>query len=292
MKIAAIADIHGNYQALISVIDHLERWNPDLVLVLGDIVNRGPRSKECLHLIQDRKKNQGWQVIKGNHEGYVLNFLDSSFSRTGFDFELRKVIFWTYQSLHEDELQYLNNLPEKISLDLDNGQTIRGVHASIIGDRVGIYPDSTDEELTKKVDAEADLFLVGHTHQPLIRSFQDTIICNVGSVGLPFDGNKKAAYAQFTHNKGHWSGDIVRVDYDLSIAAKDYLDSGFIPEGGPLADLVLAEHKLGWPQLSLWFKRYEKGVLAEEISLDQAVEELLQNPSIEKIRHDIPMSYP
>jgi len=243
-------------------------------------------------LIQGREKNHDWQVIKGNHEGYVLNFLDPSFSRTGIDFELRKVIFWTYQSLNEDELQYLNNLPEKFSLDIDSGQNVRGVHASTVGNRVGIYPDSTDEELIKKVDAEADLFLVGHTHQPLIRPFQDTIVCNVGSVGLPFDGNKRAAYAQLTHDKGNWSGGIVRVDYDLSTAAKDYLDTGFIPEGGPLADLVLAELKLGWSQLSPWFKRYEEVVLTGEISLDQAVEELLHDPRIEMIRHDIPMSFP
>lgn len=45
MKIATLADIHGNYQALITVIDHVERWKPDLVFVLGDIINRGPRGE-------------------------------------------------------------------------------------------------------------------------------------------------------------------------------------------------------------------------------------------------------
>ena len=54
MKIAALADIHGNYQALIAVIDHVERWKPDLVFVLGDIINRGPCSSDCLQLIQQK----------------------------------------------------------------------------------------------------------------------------------------------------------------------------------------------------------------------------------------------
>ena len=53
MKIAALADIHGNYQALITVLEHVESWKPDLVIVLGDIINRGPRSRDCLHLIQE-----------------------------------------------------------------------------------------------------------------------------------------------------------------------------------------------------------------------------------------------
>jgi predicted phosphodiesterase len=292
MKIAAIADIHGNYQALISILDHIDRWNPDLVFVLGDIINRGPRSIESLHLIQEREKNHGWKVIKGNHEGYVLNFLDPAFSRSGLEFELRRVIHWTYQALSRDELAYLENLPEKLSLDLDNSQAIRALHASTAGDRIGIYPHSTDDELVDKVDPEADLFMVGHTHQPLIRSYQNVIVTNVGSVGLPFDGDKRAAYAQFTYQDHQWRGNIIRVAYDLSAAAKDYYKTGFISEGGPMAEMILAELKLGWPQLSSWFRRYETRVLAGQISLTKAVEEFLINPHIEEIRDDRSMSYP
>ena len=292
MKIAAIADIHGNYQALITILDHIDRWNPDLVLVLGDIVNRGPRSRECLHLLQERERNQGWHLIKGNHEGYVLKFQDPAFLRSGPEFEIQRVIYWTYQTLSENELIYLENLPEKLSLDLDNGQVVRAFHASTAGDRIGIYPRSTEDELIQKVDLESDLFLVGHTHQPLIRPFRDMIISNVGSVGLPFDGDKRAAYAQFTYNIDQWTGNIIRLEYDLSAAARDYQETGFILEGGPMAEMILAELKLGWPQLLSWFKRYESNVLAGQISLEKAVKEFLINPNIEQPRNDISMSYP
>jgi predicted phosphodiesterase len=292
MKIAVIADIHGNYQALITVLDHLDRWNPDQVLVLGDIVNRGPRSKDCLHLIQERERLQDWLIIKGNHEGYVLQFLDPAFSRTGPEFELRKVIFWTYQSLNESELKYLNELPEKLRFDLKDGQSIVGYHASTAGDRVGIYPESTPGELKEKIDDSANLFLVGHTHQPLIRLYNDTIISNVGSIGLPFDGDKRAAYGQFIYHNKEWKGEIIRVEYDLSEASKDYHETGFIPDGGPMAELILAELKLGWPQLSSWFGRYESLVMSGELSVKKAVESFLQNPSVEQVRTNIPMSFP
>jgi predicted phosphodiesterase len=292
MKIAVIADIHGNYQALITVLDHLDRWNPDQVLVLGDIVNRGPRSKDCLHLIQERERLQDWLIIKGNHEGYVLQFLDPAFSRTGPEFELRKVIFWTYQSLNESELKYLNELPENLRFDLKDGQSIVGYHASTAGDRVGIYPESTPGELKEKIDDSANLFLVGHTHQPLIRLYNDTIISNVGSIGLPFDGDKRAAYGQFIYHNKEWKGEIIRVEYDLSEASKDYHETGFIPDGGPMAELILAELKLGWPQLSSWFGRYESLVMSGELSVKKAVESFLQNPSVEQVRTNIPMSFP
>ena len=51
MKIAIIADPHANYFALQATIDHVESWKPDAVVVVGDLVNRGPRPSECLHLV-------------------------------------------------------------------------------------------------------------------------------------------------------------------------------------------------------------------------------------------------
>lgn len=292
MKIAAIADIHGNYQSLIAAIDHIERWKPDRVLVLGDIINRGPRSLGCLHLIQEKIETDDWKIIKGNHEEYVLNFTDPDFPLHGLEFELRKIIYWTFQSLNENEIQSVAEMPEKLDLVLQDNQLIRGLHASTAGDRVGIYPDSSNSDLENLVDNKADVFLIGHTHQPFIKEFQGTVVINTGSVGLSFDGDKRAAYAQITFGKGGWTGEIIRIDYDLPAAVGDYEQSGFIPDGGPLAELVLEELKLGWPQLSHWFRQYKSRVLGGEISLDHAVAEYLQNPSIEHIRPDIPMFYP
>ena len=54
MKIAVLADIHANYRALETVVQHVENWRPDSVLVAGDIVNRGPRSFCCLEYIEKR----------------------------------------------------------------------------------------------------------------------------------------------------------------------------------------------------------------------------------------------
>ena len=48
MKIAVLADIHGNLPALEAVAAHVEAWQPDRVIVAGDLVNRGPRPLECL----------------------------------------------------------------------------------------------------------------------------------------------------------------------------------------------------------------------------------------------------
>jgi predicted phosphodiesterase len=281
MKIAALGDIHGNYQALITVLADIEAWQPDLVLVLGDLINRGPRSKDCFDLIQGKSTNPAWHVIKGNHEGYVLNFEDPNFSRQGIDLALRQVIYWTYESLTRKDLNQLIQLPIEIKIDLPGLGLIQAAHASTAGDRIGIYPSTPDSRLAGLIPEQARLFMVGHTHQPLMRTLGDTLVINTGSVGLPFDGDTRAAYAQITFQKGTWQAEITRVPYDLKTAENDFYQSGFIPEGGPLAELILAELQLGWPQLGKWFRGYEIAVREERISLSEAVYEFLKNPNIE-----------
>jgi putative phosphoesterase len=284
MKIAALADIHGNYQALITVLDHVERWKPDQVLILGDIINRGPRSRECLHIIQSEAARQGWKLIRGNHEQYVLNYLNPSHPRSGLEFELHRVIYWTYQSLTKADITSIQELPEVIIEQFADDQELVARHASTAGDRVGIYPETTNLELADLVDPSANVFLVGHTHQAFVREYQGNLLINAGSVGLPFDGDKRAGYAQLIYNAGSWKAEIIRLNYDLTEAVKDYEESGFLADGGPLAELVLAELKLGWPQLSHWFRRYEGKVLAGKLSISSAVNEFLKNPNVEFMR--------
>jgi putative phosphoesterase len=184
MKIAALADIHGNYQALIAVIDHVERWKPDLVFVLGDIINRGPCSRDCLHLIQQKIEPDSWQAITGNHEQYVLRFDSPDAPRDGNQFELSKIIHWTYQSLSPVDIQSVKELPLEIETQLPGNQIVKAVHASMGGIRIGIYPDSSQKEILDLIQPEVDLFLVGHTHQPLVRTIGKTTVINAGSIHL------------------------------------------------------------------------------------------------------------
>jgi putative phosphoesterase len=282
MKIAALADIHGNYQALTAVIDHVEMWEPDLVVVLGDIINRGPRSRECLHLIQDKQGSESWQVIQGNHEGYVLSFDDPQTPRAGPPFEPRRIIYWSYLSLSSEDIQAIKDLPVEFEIQSPGNKMVKAVHASLAGDRVGIFPDTSQKEMLSLIQPEASLFLVGHTHQPLIRKINQTTVVNAGSIGLPFDGDTRAGYAQITLQRNKWKTKIIRISYDLDAAVADFYSTGFIPDGGPLADLVLTELELAWPQIPRWFQLYEDSVLNQQISIEDAVKEFLDHPNIEK----------
>lgn len=67
MKIAVFTDIHGNYEALKSIIEDIKKLKIDSIICLGDTIGIGPNSKECLDLIIENNIT----MILGNHELYT-----------------------------------------------------------------------------------------------------------------------------------------------------------------------------------------------------------------------------
>jgi len=212
MKLAVLADIHANLPALLAVSAHIDAWQPDSVIVAGDVVNRGPRPAECLRFVQDRQCDQGWQVVIGNHEEYVIHQAHPDAPRSGPQYDIHIGSYWTYRKLGED-VSALEAMPFQINLPGPDGSEVRVTHASMAGTRVGIFPRTTDDELDRLIGHPVPaLFCVGHTHIPLVRSLDGALVVNVGAVGLPFDGDTRAGYAQIAWSHGQWRASIVRLD--------------------------------------------------------------------------------
>lgn len=278
MKLAVLADIHGNYRALETVAAHLECWQPDAVVVAGDIVNRGPRSLDCLQFVRQKQQTGGWLVVRGNHEDYVIRFAQPELRLSEVEFELFRSTYWTYQQLNQD-VSALAELPFQVTLADPAGEAIQIVHASLRHTRDGIFPKTTDEQLREKIwdpdQPPPPLFCTAHTHWPLIRQLDQTLVVNVGSVGLPFDRDPRAAYAQLVWRQGRWQAEIIRLDYDRQAAEQDFFETGFMEEGGALAQLILDELRFAHPNLFQWTLNYENLVLAGEMSMAEAVRDFL-----------------
>jgi hypothetical protein len=183
---------------------------------------------------------------------------------------------WTYEQLG-GEVASLDAMPFDLSLHAPDGGEVRVTHASIRGLRDGIYPWTTNEELELKIGRPPALFLVGHTHLPLIRQLNGTLVVNAGSSGLPFDGDTRPTYARCIWNQGVWQAEILRVDYDFAQVERDYYSTGFLDNAGSLAILVLRELKLAHSQLGEWVSLYQRRALAGEITMRQAVAEFLKS---------------
>ncbi len=274
MKIAALADIHGNLPALQAVAAHVDQWQPDEVVVAGDVVNRGPRPHECLQVINERQRRDNWQVVRGNHEDYVINHTRPNAPRSGPAFEIYRTSYWTLNQL-DGHLQSLIDMPFQVSVTVPDGGELRAVHASMLNNRDGIYIDTTDAYLHQQIAPPPAALCVGHTHRPLIRCLDDTLVVNVGSVGMPFDGDYRASYAQITWQNNQLKAKIIRLAYDREQVEKDFDETGFALDSGPLTPLMIIEFRRSRPFLHLWMRRYQQGVLSGEISVREAVDAFL-----------------
>lgn len=277
MKIAVLADIHANLAALHAVIEDLEAWAPDLVVVAGDIVGRGPEARACLELVLRMRDEHGWQVIRGNHERYVLTYdrdhRRPDFPTSGPRFELSRIAAWTHHQV-ADQVAPIAALPEHLSIDL-GGETLIVYHASVRHDRDGIYRGAPATHVREQIDPAAAIFCAGHTHVPLTRRLDGTLVVNVGSVGLPFDGNTRAAYARLIRGREGWQAQIVRLRYDLATTERAFANSGMLDAVGAYAHLMLRELRTGRSFLFDFIPAYHERILAGTISLDEAVHDFL-----------------
>lgn len=211
MKIAFISDIHGNAAALEAVLEDIKKRGVEKTFVLGDLCFRGSEPKRTLDLVRSLNTD----IIKGNaDESVVRGIREGEVPGQAFEM-MNKERDWTYSKLSEEEIEYLKNLPEELNLEYGDVK-IHALHAIPNSLFEMVQPFESDEFLTEKLmSKDADIYIYAHIHKPYIRYIDGKSIVNTGSVGLPFDGEKKASYFIMDINENSFNTTIVRVEYDV-----------------------------------------------------------------------------
>ena len=275
MKLAVLSDIHGNWPALAATAADIDAWRPDVVLVNGDVVNDGHRNPACWDYVAQRRQHDGWLILRGNHEEYVSEWRDPALPRRGPAYDLIRLSRWAYEQLG-GRVDELVDLPDRWDFVAPDGSRLAAMHGTLLGNRAGIYPFTSDEEARRRVVAGAAVFLTAHTHVPHLRPLDGALIVNTGSVGIPGDGDGRAAYGRLTWTRaGGWHATIERVAYDRAAAERDYFTSGFMDEAGPEAELSLVQFRLARDVRTRWAAVYRERILKGDLTLAQAVDEWL-----------------
>jgi predicted phosphodiesterase len=243
MKLALIADIHGNYHALEAVLEDIRRQQADRIYVLGDLVFKGPLPERCVQTV--RKLDT--VVLQGNIDELIgRDMIQPGFAKSPeHEAALRKEMAWTRSRLSREELDYLAQLPFSHEEQLAPGLPARFVHANPQNLLDIILPTASEEELGRLFEGtDAKLLAYAHIHQPYVRFTDGRAIVNTGSVGLPFDGNPAASYAWIetdeTIGRQGFNISIRRVPYDLEAAAQAFEGSGH-----PFAESVIKALRAG-----------------------------------------------
>lgn len=277
MKIAVLSDIHGNIPALKTAVSDIIKWQPDQVVVNGDVVNRGPCSADCLDIILQKQQTDGWHLLKGNHEEFILACAVVQEPEAKPDYELNRFAHWAFRQIGATRTAQFNAWADEFEWMAPDDTVFRVTHASMGNNRKGIFQRMTDDEIVQVVSSPLPaVFVTSHTHEPLIRHIGDTQIVNIGAVGSSFDGDRRLCYGRFTWSEqSGWESELVRLAYDYDQIERDYVESGFLEEAGPFAQLMLIEMRRAGGLFYRWTKRYFEQVKAGEATIDQTVREML-----------------
>lgn len=90
MKYFVISDIHGYYNVLRKTLfksGFNESNKNHHLVILGDLFDRGPQSKEVLEYVYELSINDKATIILGNHDSYLLEFIEKNYTRTLFNIQ-------------------------------------------------------------------------------------------------------------------------------------------------------------------------------------------------------------
>lgn len=228
MKIAILADIHGNKTALDAVVEDLDDQQVERVIVAGDLVNRGPFNREVVEAVQAL----GWEVIQGNHDQLVVDWVRRRLPPEWYKDPLWRPLEWVAQQVGEcvDELEAL---PPSTRIEVPGAQPVLVVHGSPRHNREGIHPFLSDEKIAEILaGVEEPVVVCAHTHIPLDRHVGRWRVINPGAVGTPFNRDPRAQYTVFTLRRdGTWEVEFRRVEYDRRPVLSAFKESGYLACG-------------------------------------------------------------
>ncbi len=152
MRIAVISDIHGNFSALMAVIDDSKKHDIDMIICLGDIVGYGPEPEKCVEYIMQEKI----LCLKGNHDFCVYDDEELEYMNK----DAYESILLTREMLSEDSVNFLKNLPRTMV-----ERNLLFVHGCPPDSFVRYIFEMTLQEMTHLLnEMDENVVFVGHTH--------------------------------------------------------------------------------------------------------------------------------
>lgn len=203
--VALLYDIHGNVPALEAVLDEAEAAGATSYLLGGDYAAFGPWPREAAERLEGLP---AIARIRGNADRWLREEPEAPADAKQF---LDAALTAARKSLGPALVARLYELPERAEMD-----GVLVCHGSPLSDIESFAPDAQAGEERMLAGAADRTILFGHSHQQFQRYGPNgTVLINPGSVGMPLDGDPRAAWALYEN------GQILfrRTEYDIERAA-------------------------------------------------------------------------
>jgi len=209
---ALLYDIHGNLVALEAVLGDAQRAGAASYLLGGDYAAFGPWPRETAELLEGIT---AVARIRGNGERWLREEPEVPPDAQEL---VTAALAAARESMGAELTARLYELPERAELD-----GILVCHGSPLSDIDSFAPEPQPDDERMLVGETQRTILFGHSHQQFRRPGPNgTLLVNPGSVGMPLDGDPRAAWALYE------GGEIGfrRTAYDVERAAAEMRSRG------------------------------------------------------------------
>ncbi len=211
--LAVLSDIHGNLPAFEAVIADARTRGAERFLLCGDYAAMGPWPADCVALAESLEPVA---MLRGNHERWLIDRSDLPTDETA----LVAGVDWEVEQLDAATIARQAALPTTTVVD---GMLF--CHASPHTDMASFAPEPADGDAELLRDVDAPRVVFGHYHLQFRRPHDDAIeLIAPGSVGLPLDGDRRAAYATIADD-GEITLHRVMYDHRVTLAALNKIDN-------------------------------------------------------------------
>lgn len=208
MRVAALADIHGNLPALEAVLEEVVHEQPDLVVFCGDVAS-GPMPADTIDRLQ---QVPAARFVRGNADRGLIDAFD------GKPAPPMPGPFndWCATQIDQKQRDFLASFEDQVTIDgIDGVGRVLFCHASPRNDTDVFLESSPDERVrTLMAGVDVDVVVCGHTHMQFDRRVDGLRILNAGSIGMPY-GEPGAYWAMLGPGVR-----LMRTDYDREAAAR------------------------------------------------------------------------
>ena len=237
-RLAILSDIHGNLPALQAVMQDMEQFDVDHVVVAGDSICWGPFSRQVMEIISDRH----WAVLRGNNEYYLLDYDTARAPKHWSAFTMPAFI---HAQLGCECLNLIASLPDTLVLRFRDAVPIRVFHGIPDNPWVAINPDSAADAIREWLRGASETVLIGgHSHIAMERHVDGWHLFNPGSVGVPLDGDFTASYMILDGNDAGWECSAYRrIPFDYAPVYAEFEAQQFVERCGVAAHLAVEEFR-------------------------------------------------
>jgi putative phosphoesterase len=223
MRIAVIADVHGNLPALRAVLADIAGIGCDAIWCAGDLVGRGPHPNEVIATVRDL----GIPTVQGNWDeavGMSREQAGAIWATEADEAAGRASLDWTVRTVSDEHRAWLRQLPVTLRLSAE-GRSILLFHGTPIKQTEYLWADRPSRTFARIAsDAGDDLFCFGHTHETVHKLVGQAHFVACGSVGC--GAHARARYAVIYLGQPDLAIGFRSVDYDSMSVAGDLAAAG------------------------------------------------------------------